>query len=266
MYLIMNRAFKVGVATLIAITIFIPLSACNYADNIDATAPESQMAGTSSPASTPVDDASHKAGSTPSVTANPAPSSGETAKQNSSASGNVQNPSGTESTPNVKVNPQTPDSGEIVAKNAYDYALEEEKATALEIYLRETLSPADYGGIYLWKSDVVGIDVWVVNEENVVAALDAYTGAEFEVNLKSAKCSIEDLRNLSETFNNIPLNTGESMRPIISEYYNMITCNISEIGAERLKNEIDNAVKKSHISSECVSIYVISLSRENPVT
>lgn len=164
-----------------------------------------------------------------------------------------------------EINPQTPieeDQIEVL----YDYPKELEKAIAIEAYLRNTLSTKDYGGIYLKQSDVVTIDLWVVNSDIVNDALQTYNGETFTINLKTARCSIENMHNFAKVLNDIELQSNEHLSVYLSEMDNLLAVNISETGANRIRAEIEKAIEEYQIANECVQIFEISEHGENPVT
>ncbi|MDR2654778.1 MAG: hypothetical protein LBC56_01725 [Oscillospiraceae bacterium] len=141
-----------------------------------------------------------------------------------------------------------------------------ENASSMESYLRAALSAKDHGGIYILQFDTVTLGMWVVNNDALEAALSAYTGEAFDIDIKPARWSVEDMSNFSSKLDGIKLNDGEFLMVFPSEQENSLAVNIPKASELRLTKEINALIQENHIPPDCVTIFVIDSTEKNPVT
>lgn len=157
-----------------------------------------------------------------------------------------------------------PEQNIALPEEIYDYPKELQKAENLEKYLREMLSSEDHGGILLQKLDRVILNVWVLNDEKLNSVLANYSGEYSPITKLEAKCSWSLLKKFVDELKNISLNEGERLVPIASEYFNMVTVNISKNGEERLKKEVNLIADKLQMPIDSFNFYIYP--DTNPLT
>lgn len=164
--------------------------------------------------------------------------------------------------------PALPQASEPISPE--EAALREEKARALEQYLRDTLSPEDYGGIYLriWGLDDgsggVFLDVWTVNDAALDAALAAYPGEPYPINRRDAACSLAQMQQLITAMEKIELREGAFIESRIDEAYNYVGITVSEKDYDAISSEIMQLAEELQIPEICARICRPGPS--NPVT
>lgn len=154
-------------------------------------------------------------------------------------------------------------------ENAQEYQVMERNAEALEKYLRDNLSPNDYGGIYLEKwglgnDEGIFLYVWTMDASALDSIIAAYTGNPFPVERLNARCSLTQLQQFSVALNGIKVGEGAYILHTLSETGNLVTITVSDIDFKSINNEIEQIANNLHIPDECVIINKVR--SENPVT
>lgn len=154
-------------------------------------------------------------------------------------------------------------------ENAQEYQTMERNAEALEKYLRDNLSPDDYGGIYLEKWGLgndggIFLYVWTMDESALDSIIAAYTGDPFPVERLNARCSLTQLQQLNAALNDIKVGEDAYISHALSETGNLVTITISDSDFESISNEIEQITNNLDIPDECVIIREVL--PENPVT
>ena len=86
------------------------------------------------------------------------------------------------------------------------------------------------------------------------------------MNKSNARCSLADMNHIAEALSMIPLNDGEKLDVFISEMDNSVAVNILKTGEDRLKGEIASLISSNRFPNECVTVFTIDPTDENPVT
>lgn len=156
-----------------------------------------------------------------------------------------------------------------------------DSATAMERYLRSVLSDKDHGGISVFtgtlgdtlEDTINDIDagvprliIYAINKAALNQAIQAYTGKPPKIILKDGQWSLEDMNNFAGTLKSIKLEPKETLLIYTSEESNRIAANISQEGEDHLRNEIETLMKSYNISGECVNIWTLGSTGENPST
>lgn len=154
-------------------------------------------------------------------------------------------------------------------ENVQEYRAMEKNANALEQYLRDNLSPNDYGGMYLSMRGLgddggIFLYVWTMDSSALDSVLAAYTGEPFPVERLEAGCSLAQLRQFNAALDDIEVGEDAYMGHVISEPGNLVSVTISVDDFERISHEIEQIAHNLQIPDECVLIRELLL--ENPVT
>lgn len=151
-----------------------------------------------------------------------------------------------------------------LANDNYKRAID--NAVAMESYMVASLSAKDYGGIYVGTEETVRLHIWVVSEDAVEAAVAAYTGEPCEVVTQPARCSMEQMKILTGQLESIALEEGEMLAAYVSQWDNKVAVNVSRLGEARLRGETEAAIQQAGIPIDCVSIFTIDPTGENPAS
>ncbi len=131
---------------------------------------------------------------------------------------------------------------------------------AMVSYLNHTLTMDDHGGIAVCFEENEPYTeyacVWVVNKDNVNAAIQSYTGEKCELVLKDAKWTLSEMFKFSMLLREIPVIDGEKTETYVDERENIVFFDISATGRERLTEEAKELMKLHNIPDDYVVINI----------